>query len=195
MRDVGIAPVRGNRTILALNDRFASSGLPRSQPVLHQGRLPRRDPRRPRLPVSDAERRRTRVAHDDPRLVPRLRRRACRQREVRSRRPIPGRRPAGLARARCHGPQHSRGVRRLRRVGEGLQSRVRRDRRRSTRRSCVYFGAHQSIGCKGITLFGTEEQKQKLSAALRDRRARRRVLSHRAGLRIRRAGDEDDGRR
>ena len=25
----------------------------------------------------------------------------------------------------------------------------------------VYFGAHQSIGCKGITLFGTEEQKQK----------------------------------
>jgi len=26
---------------------------------------------------------------------------------------------------------------------------------------CVYFGAHQSIGCKGITLFGTEEQKQK----------------------------------
>jgi acyl-CoA dehydrogenase family member 9 len=26
---------------------------------------------------------------------------------------------------------------------------------------CVYFGAHQSIGCKGIILFGTEEQKQK----------------------------------
>ena len=26
---------------------------------------------------------------------------------------------------------------------------------------CVYFGAHQSIGCKGIMLFGTEEQKQK----------------------------------
>jgi acyl-CoA dehydrogenase family member 9 len=25
----------------------------------------------------------------------------------------------------------------------------------------VYFGAHQSIGCKGITLFGTEEQRQK----------------------------------
>ncbi len=25
----------------------------------------------------------------------------------------------------------------------------------------VYFGAHQSIGCKGIVLFGTEEQKQK----------------------------------
>lgn len=25
----------------------------------------------------------------------------------------------------------------------------------------VYFGAHQSIGCKGITLFGTEEQKKK----------------------------------
>lgn len=25
----------------------------------------------------------------------------------------------------------------------------------------VYFGAHQSIGCKGITLFGTEEQKSK----------------------------------
>jgi acyl-CoA dehydrogenase family protein 9 len=24
----------------------------------------------------------------------------------------------------------------------------------------VYFGAHQSIGCKGITLFGSEEQKQ-----------------------------------
>ena len=24
----------------------------------------------------------------------------------------------------------------------------------------VYFGAHQSIGCKGITLFGTEEQKR-----------------------------------
>jgi acyl-CoA dehydrogenase family protein 9 len=26
---------------------------------------------------------------------------------------------------------------------------------------CVYFGAHQSIGCKGITLFGTESQKQR----------------------------------
>src|SRR5215207_4220128 len=26
---------------------------------------------------------------------------------------------------------------------------------------CVYFGAHQSIGCKGISLFGTEEQKQR----------------------------------
>src|SRR5947207_7035355 len=25
----------------------------------------------------------------------------------------------------------------------------------------VYFGAHQSIGCKGIVLFGTEEQKRK----------------------------------
>lgn len=25
----------------------------------------------------------------------------------------------------------------------------------------VYFGAHQSIGCKGITLFGTDEQKQR----------------------------------
>jgi acyl-CoA dehydrogenase family member 9 len=26
---------------------------------------------------------------------------------------------------------------------------------------CVYFGAHQSIGCKGIILFGTEAQKRK----------------------------------
>jgi len=26
---------------------------------------------------------------------------------------------------------------------------------------CVYFAAHQSIGCKGITLFGSEEQKQR----------------------------------
>ena len=26
---------------------------------------------------------------------------------------------------------------------------------------CVYFGAHQSIGCKGIMLFGSEEQRQK----------------------------------
>ncbi|HUO51079.1 MAG TPA: acyl-CoA dehydrogenase family protein [Gemmatimonadaceae bacterium] len=26
---------------------------------------------------------------------------------------------------------------------------------------CVYFGAHQSIGTKGITLFGTEEQKKR----------------------------------
>src|SRR6185436_11414090 len=25
----------------------------------------------------------------------------------------------------------------------------------------VYFGAHQSIGCKGITLFGTEDQKKR----------------------------------
>ena len=25
----------------------------------------------------------------------------------------------------------------------------------------VYFGAHQSIGCKGITLFGSEDQKQR----------------------------------
>ena len=26
---------------------------------------------------------------------------------------------------------------------------------------CVYFGAHQSIGCKGITLFGTDDQKKR----------------------------------
>jgi len=26
---------------------------------------------------------------------------------------------------------------------------------------CVYFGAHQSIGCKGIVLFGTDDQKQR----------------------------------
>jgi acyl-CoA dehydrogenase family member 9 len=26
---------------------------------------------------------------------------------------------------------------------------------------CVYFGAHQSIGCKGIVLFGTDEQKRR----------------------------------
>src|SRR5436190_1801503 len=26
---------------------------------------------------------------------------------------------------------------------------------------CVYFGAHQSIGCKGIALFGSEDQKQR----------------------------------
>ena len=26
---------------------------------------------------------------------------------------------------------------------------------------CVYFGAHQSIGCKGIVLFGSEDQKQR----------------------------------
>ena len=26
---------------------------------------------------------------------------------------------------------------------------------------CVYFGAHQSIGCKGISLFGSENQKQR----------------------------------
>src|SRR3954470_21054688 len=26
---------------------------------------------------------------------------------------------------------------------------------------CVYFGAHQSIGCKGITLFGSDEQRRK----------------------------------
>ena len=26
---------------------------------------------------------------------------------------------------------------------------------------CVYFGAHQSIGCKGIMLFGNEDQKQR----------------------------------
>jgi acyl-CoA dehydrogenase family protein 9 len=26
---------------------------------------------------------------------------------------------------------------------------------------CVYFGAHQSIGCKGIALFGTDDQKRR----------------------------------
>ena len=41
----------------------------------------------------------------------------------------------GHARARHDGPEHSRGVRRLRRVGEGLQSRLRRDRRARIRRS------------------------------------------------------------
>ena len=57
---------------------------------------------------------------------------------------------------------------------------------------CVYFGAHQSIGCKGITLFGTEEQKQKYLPRCASGELVAGVLSHRARLRLRRAGDEDD---
>ena len=34
---------------------------------------------------------------------------------------------------------------------------------------CVYFGAHQSIGCKGIALFGTEDQKEGIRAFLEKR--------------------------
>ena len=35
---------------------------------------------------------------------------------------------------------------------------------RPTRRSRVYFGAHQSIGCKGIVLFGTRGAEAEVSA-------------------------------
>lgn len=31
----------------------------------------------------------------------------------------------------------------------------------------IYLGAHQSIGFKGITLFGTREQKEKVSLSAR----------------------------
>ena len=47
------------------------------------------------------------------------------------------------------------------------------------------IGAHSSIGMKGILLFGTPEQKAALSAAARDRRDDRGVLSHRVGCRLR----------
>ena len=40
---------------------------------------------------------------------------------------------------------------------------------------------------------GTEEQKQRLPAADGDRRGARRVLDERAGLRLRRRGDQDQG--
>ena len=56
----------------------------------------------------------------------------------------------------------------------------------------VYFGAHQSIGCKGIMLFGTEEQKRDICRSAR-RRVDRGVLSDGAGLGLRCAGDALDG--
>ena len=57
----------------------------------------------------------------------------------------------------------------------------------------VYFGAHQSIGCKGITLFGTDDQKKRWLTKCASGELDRRVLPHRAGLRIGRAGDAHHG--
>ena len=57
----------------------------------------------------------------------------------------------------------------------------------------VYFGAHQSIGCKGITLFGTDDQKRRWLTAMRHRRTRGRLLPHRTRLGLRRAGHAHDG--
>ena len=80
---------------------------------------------------------------------------------ARPRRQVPRRDARRDGRARADGAQHPRGVRRLRRVGARCSTACSARSARPIRRSCVYFGAHQSIGCKGITLFGTEEQKQR----------------------------------
>ena len=44
----------------------------------------------------------------------------------------------------------------------------------------VTVGAHQSIGYKGLLLFGSPEQKEKISSPTCNRQAYRRLLSHRA---------------
>ena len=55
----------------------------------------------------------------------------------------------------------------------------------------VTLGAHQSIGLKGILLFGTEAQKSAIPAQARDRRAGRGVRAHRAVGRLRRRRHPD----
>ena len=57
----------------------------------------------------------------------------------------------------------------------------------------VYFGAHQSIGCKGITLFGTDDQKRRwLPPCATGERVAAFCLTE-AGLGLRRAGHAHDG--
>ena len=53
---------------------------------------------------------------------------------------------------------------------------------------CVYFGAHQSIGCKGIALFGTRGPEAALAAAAARaaRRSPRSASPSRAPARTRR---------
>ena len=100
---------------------------------------------------------------------------------------------AGDGRARPDGPQHSRGVRRLRRVGAKVFNRVFGEVGATDPALAVYFGAHQSIGCKGIALFGTEEQKKQFLPKCATGEIDGRVLPHGAGLRLRRAGDARHG--
>ncbi len=59
---------------------------------------------------------------------------------------------------------------------------------------CVYFGAHQSIGCKGIVLFGTEEQKQRYLPRCASGELVAAFCLTEPGSGSRRAGDEDDRR-
>ena len=53
----------------------------------------------------------------------------------------------------------------------------------------VYFGAHQSIGCKGITLFGTDDQKKRWLPRCASGELVAAFCLTEAGLRLRRAGD------
>ena len=129
--------------------------------VVRQVAVPRRDPRGARLPVSEARRGR---AGQDPRSSSRRRASSARA-TTRAR----SRRTAGSATTRSR-ELGERGL-----IGLYVPERVRRRRgsrrpataacsrssRRSTRRCRVVMGVHQSIGMKGIVLFGTDEQKER----------------------------------
>ena len=70
----------------------------------------------------------------------------------------------GRARAgRARGVRHDDpgGLRRIRVLVVRVLPRHRGDRRGPTRRLGILIGGHQSIGLKGLVLFGTEEQKKK----------------------------------
>ena len=76
--------------------------------------------------------------------------------------------------------------------GQGLSPdrllpRVRGRSPRSTPTLSVVMGVHQSIGMKGIVLFGTDEQKERFLPDLAARPQARRLRAHRARGRLGRA--------
>ena len=101
----------------------------RPQHLLHQRRLPRRDPRGPRLPLPRAGHGGEGEPRRHPRLLPRVGGGERRFAPARPRREVPREGAQGDGRARHDGGEHPRGVRRLRRDGDDLQSRLRRGRR------------------------------------------------------------------
>ncbi len=172
----------------------AASRRPRRQPVLHQERVPRRDPRGAGLSVPGAERRRAGIAPRDPRLDARLGAGVRRLREVRPRRALPRRRAAGDARSSGSWvsafPRSTAASARPPKSTTAFSAKS----ARSTRRSPCTSAPISRSGARASSCSATEEQKQRYPAEVRERRVDRGVLSHGAGIRLRRAGHALDRR-
>ena len=165
-------------------------GAARGRLLVRQVALPGRDPRGARLPVP------ARRTPDEPPRSASCQAGARVRRDATTSRRRGGaldrrRQHRGARRARADGPLRADRVRRRRACRRPATAACRRSSRRSTRRSSVIMGVHQSIGMKGIVLFGTDEQKERFLpdlatgrklAALRADRAERRLRRPQHGV-------------